>query len=176
MFITYCIPATGTTVVTNMSILRLRKNCCHFADDNFKCVFGNEKIWILLMFPLKCVPKVPIDNNSALVQIMTWRQPGDKPLSGPIMVSWRTHIFVTPPQWVNIILDVNTNTMHSKSHSLLQCTHRRHPKTYHGSLSVGILRYLIASPISTFVVVELYAISFNIGIWETRLDPCQDYC
>ena len=37
----------------------------------------------------------------ALVQIMAWRRPGDKPLSEPMMVSLLTHICVTRPQWVN---------------------------------------------------------------------------
>ena len=32
---------------------------------------------------------------------MAWRRPGDKPLSGPIMVSVLAHIRVTQPQWVN---------------------------------------------------------------------------
>ena len=30
---------------------------------------------------LKLIPKGPIDDVSALVQIMAWRQPDDKPLS-----------------------------------------------------------------------------------------------
>ena len=34
---------------------------------------------------LKCVPKGPIDNNQALVQIMAGRQIGDKPLSEPML-------------------------------------------------------------------------------------------
>ena len=32
---------------------------------------------------------------------MAWRQPGDKPLSEPMMVSLLMHIYVTRPQWVN---------------------------------------------------------------------------
>ena len=40
-------------------------------------------------------------SQSALVQIMAWRRPGDKPLSGPMMVRLPTHICVTRPQWVN---------------------------------------------------------------------------
>ena len=32
---------------------------------------------------LKFVPKGPINNNPALVQVMAWRRPGDKPLSEP---------------------------------------------------------------------------------------------
>ena len=37
----------------------------------------------------------------ALVQIMAWRLPGDKPLSEPMMVVLPTQICVTQPQWVN---------------------------------------------------------------------------
>ena len=44
---------------------------------------------------------VRINNIPALVQIMAWRRPGDKPLSEPMMVSLLTHICVTRPQWVN---------------------------------------------------------------------------
>ena len=40
-------------------------------------------------------------SQPALVQIMAWRRPGDKPLSGPMMVRLPTHICVTRPQWVN---------------------------------------------------------------------------
>ena len=36
----------------------------------------------------------------ALVQIMVWCRPGDKPLSEPVMVNLPTHICVTRPQWV----------------------------------------------------------------------------
>ena len=32
---------------------------------------------------------------------MAWRQPGDKPLSKPMMVSLLRHICITRPQWVN---------------------------------------------------------------------------
>ena len=48
-------------------------------------------------FSLKFVPKGPINNIPALVQIMAWCRPGDKPLSEP--VSLLTHIFFTQPQW-----------------------------------------------------------------------------
>ena len=34
---------------------------------------------------LKLDPKGPIDNNSALVYIMPWRQIGNKPLSEPLL-------------------------------------------------------------------------------------------
>ena len=47
------------------------------------------------------VPKAPINNIPALVQMMAWRRPGAKPLSEPMMVSFVTHICITWPQWVN---------------------------------------------------------------------------
>ena len=49
---------------------------------------------------LNFVPNGPIYNIPALVQIMAWRRPSDKPLSEPMMVSLLAHICVTPPQWV----------------------------------------------------------------------------
>ena len=54
-----------------VNTLRLRQNCCHSADDIFKCIFVNENVWILLKIWLKFVPKAQIDNIPALVQIMT---------------------------------------------------------------------------------------------------------
>ena len=84
--------------------LRPRQNAHHFADNIFKCIFLNKNAWISLEISLKFVPKVQINNIPALVQIMAWRQPGDKPLSEPMMVSLLTHICVTRPQWVNFQL------------------------------------------------------------------------
>ena len=84
-----------------VNTLRPRQNGRHFADDIFKRIFLNENIWILINISLKFVPKDSINNIPALVQIMAWRRPGDKPLSEPMMVSLLTHICVTGPQWVN---------------------------------------------------------------------------
>ena len=64
-----------------LNTLRPRQNGRHFADDIFKSIFLNENAGILLKIPLKFVPKVRISNIPALVQIMAWRRPGDKPLS-----------------------------------------------------------------------------------------------
>ena len=82
--------------------MRPRQNGRHFADDIFVCIFLNENVWIPIKFSMKFVLKGPINNIPALVQIMAWRRPGDKPLSEPMMVSWTTHICVTRPQWVNV--------------------------------------------------------------------------
>ena len=81
--------------------LRTRQDRRHFADDIFTCIFFNENCCILIKFSLKYVRKGPIDNNSALVQIMAWRRSGDNPLSEPMMISLPTHICVTRPHWVN---------------------------------------------------------------------------
>ena len=63
--------------------------------------FHEWNIWISLKLSLKFVPKGRINNIPALVQIMAWRRPGDKPLSEAMMVSLPTHICVTWSQWVN---------------------------------------------------------------------------
>ena len=49
--------------------------------DIFKCIFMNENVWISIKISMKFVPKGPINNIPALVQIMAWRRTGDKPLS-----------------------------------------------------------------------------------------------
>ena len=81
--------------------LRPRQNGRRFADDTFRRIFLNENVWISIEISLKFVPKGPINNIPALVQIMAWRRSGDKPLSEPMMISLLTHICVTRPQWVN---------------------------------------------------------------------------
>ena len=83
-----------------LNTLRLRQNGRHFADDTFKRIFVNENIRISIKISFKFVPKGPINNNPALVQIMAWRRSGGKPLSEPMVVSLLTHICVTRPQWV----------------------------------------------------------------------------
>ena len=98
-----CIPMHNwkqICIVYFINILRPRQNGRHLPDDIFKCIFFNENVWISLKISLKFVPKVPINNIPALVLIMAWRRPGDKPLSEPMMVSLPTHVCVTRPQWV----------------------------------------------------------------------------
>ena len=80
--------------------MRPRQDGRYFADDVLKCIFLNENVWIPIKISLKFVPKDPINNIPALVQIMARRRPGDKPLSEPMMVNLLIHICVTRPQWV----------------------------------------------------------------------------
>ena len=70
----------------------------HLPDDIFKWIFMNENALIAINISLKFVPMGPINSIPALVQIMPWRQPGDKTLSEPMLVSLLTHIFFTRPQ------------------------------------------------------------------------------
>ena len=86
-----------------VNTLRPGQNGRHFADDIFKCIFLNENIWISIKISLKFVPKGPINNIPALVELMAWRRPGDKPLSEAMMVNLPTNICVSRRQWVNII-------------------------------------------------------------------------
>ena len=83
-----------------VNTLRPRQHGRHFADDTLKRIFFNENDIISIKISLKFVPKGPINNIPALVQIMAWRRPGDKPLSEPMAVSLLTHICITRPQWV----------------------------------------------------------------------------
>ena len=96
----FCVDVSRRTVVV-INTSRPRQNGRHFPDDKLKRIFLNENVWISIKISLKFVPRSPINNIPALVQIMAWRRPGDKPLSGPMMVRLPTHICVTRPQRVN---------------------------------------------------------------------------
>ena len=76
------------------STLRPRQDGHHFEDDNVRCIFLYEDIWISINISLKCIPKGQINNIPALVQIMAWRRPGDKPLSEPMMFSLLIYIYI----------------------------------------------------------------------------------
>ena len=71
----------------------LKDLACGFADDIFKCIFANEKFYILITVSLKLVPRSPIDHKAALVLVMVWHRVGDKPLSEP-MLTWFTDAYM----------------------------------------------------------------------------------
>ena len=68
-----------------VNTLRLRQLGSHFTYGTFECIFLNENVWIPIQISLKFIPKGTINNMPALVKIMAWRRPGDKPLSEPVM-------------------------------------------------------------------------------------------
>ena len=90
-----------------VNTLRPKQNGRHFADDIFRCIFLNENVCISIKISLKFVPKGSINNIPALVQIMAWRRPGDKPLSEAMMVNLPTRICVSLPQWVKSAHDMS---------------------------------------------------------------------
>ena len=92
------------TLDAYINTLTLRQNGQHFADIIFKCIFSNGNVGISIKFSLKFVPQGLINKIPALVQIMAWRHPGDKPLSEPKLISLLTHICVAQPQWVNKLI------------------------------------------------------------------------
>ena len=77
-------------ISTRVIQFRPRQDGYHFPDDILKCIYLNENVLISSEISLKFVPKGPINNIPALVQIMVWRRP----------VSLLTHICVIRPQWV----------------------------------------------------------------------------
>ena len=82
----------GCKCKCSFNTLRPRQNVRHFPDDIFIFIFLNENAWSLINISLKFVPQAQINNIPALVHIMAWRRPGDKPLSEPMMFSLLTHI------------------------------------------------------------------------------------
>ena len=69
-----------------VNTLRPRQNGQHFPDNISKWIFLNGNAWILIEISLKFVPKGGNYNMLALVQIMDWCWPGNKPLFDPKMV------------------------------------------------------------------------------------------
>ena len=101
--------------------LRPRRNDRQFADDIFRCIFMNENAWISIDISLKFVPKDPINNIRALVQIMAGRWTGATPLSEALMDKVVTHICATRPQWVNA-----QGTHESLARNLPRTSHMNH--------------------------------------------------
>ena len=82
----------------HFNTLRPRQNGRHFPGDILKWIFLNKIVWISINIEV-CSWGL-FNDIPSLVQIMTWRRPGDKTLSEPRMGSVLTHICVSRPQWV----------------------------------------------------------------------------
>ena len=64
----------------------------------FQTTLSNAFSWLKIYefrLRLKFVPKSPINNIPALVEIMAWRRPGDKPLFEPMMSHTQTPIYAS---------------------------------------------------------------------------------
>ena len=142
-----------------LNTLRLRQNGRHFTDYSLKCIFFNENVWIPTKISLKFVPKGPIDIIPALVQIMAWRRPGDKPLSEPMMVVLPTHICVTRPQWVN--------ALHTVEFYIQWCEalHRPHWGSYFEKLIYPCINFV--KKLAQLVALQIFQSSYlSWGITE----------
>ena len=62
----------------------LGRDHCHFAANNSKCIFMNEKFCILIRISQFC----SYDNKPAFIQVMAWRRTGDKPLPEAILTQF----------------------------------------------------------------------------------------
>ena len=75
-----------------VNTLRPRQQGRHFAEKKIKCFLLNENVSIPINISLTFVPNGPVDNIPALVQLMAWCRPGDKPLSETMMLFyWRKY-------------------------------------------------------------------------------------
>ena len=84
----------------SFNTLSPRQNGHHFPYNFFKCIFLNENVWVAIKIWLKFVTKGSINNIPALVQIMAWRRPGDKPLCEPMLTQ-----FTLALQWKSQYLE-----------------------------------------------------------------------
>ena len=85
-----------------INTLRPRQNGRHFPDDNLKWIFLDENVLISIRISLKFVPKGPINNIPALVQIMAWHRPagiGSTPKMG-WKIEWLVSDVVVQPYMI----------------------------------------------------------------------------
>ena len=68
--------------------LPLDKMADILTGDNFGCILLNENDRILIWISVKFVPRSPIGNKPALVQVMAWRRTGDKPLPETTLIQF----------------------------------------------------------------------------------------
>ena len=94
---------------------RPRHHCCFFANYFFKCIFSNENAWITPKISLMYVSNVPINSVSALVQIIAWRRPGNRPSSEEIIVSLLAYICVPQNGRVLVISHETTQSARNES-------------------------------------------------------------
>ena len=61
------------------------------AHNNFKYIFLNENIRILIRISSKLVSRSPIDNMTVLVQVMAWCRTGNKPMLTLVIDAYMQH-------------------------------------------------------------------------------------
>ena len=165
----------------SINTLRPRQNGHHLPDDILKWIFLNENVWISIKISLKFFPKGPINNIPALVQIMAWRRPGDKPLYVPMMVCLLTHICVTRPQWVKVSQITCNSTVEASIRGIIKDMHFLHAKALntwwweidiHGYYSLVKITF---APICTSKTINKYDIIMPVShVCLTSQINCDD--
>ena len=69
---------------------------------HFEMHFCEWKVLCFDAISLRFVPKLPIDNKSALVQVMAWRRTSDKPLPEPMSSQFTDAYKWHWGRWVNV--------------------------------------------------------------------------
>ena len=142
-----------------------------FSDDIFKSIFLNENVWISINISLKFVPKGPINNIPALVQIMAWRRAGDKPLSEPMMVRLPTDICITLPPCGNLpqtmviykvfVVSILKTIDHLIAKSIFSKNSNRHHIISLQENEINCFVNLECDLVPAFVIGTFYAISYH---------------
>ena len=107
----------------------------------------NENVWNSVKIALKFIPKGLIDDKTALVQVMTWRWTGNKPLHA----EWRIYICV------------NKLTVIGSDNGL---SPGRRPTVIWTNAGI-----LLIGPMGTNfneILIEIVIISFKKCIWKRR--------
>ena len=87
------------------------------SHTTFSNAFSSKKWWISLKISLKFAPKFRINNIPVLVQIVAWRRPGDRPLSGPMTV-YLTYAYMLTDTYASLGLS-ELKSIHAKETSTL---------------------------------------------------------
>ena len=117
-----------------------------------------QELNVLIPIPIsrKFITTHPINNISALVQIMAWRRLGDEPLSEPLVVRLPTYICVTRPQWVK-------NGVYFLQDS--RCVHLQQLDP--------ILTHCQHGPILAWYKMGWHWTGQILCIWKSTLKPCR---
>ena len=109
----------------------------HWGQDKMAAIFHmtfwngfffNENVSIFIKIPIKFVSKVPINNITALIQVVACHWPGDRQLSEPIMFSLLMHNTVetlySTIYYSKYFIELNFD---KSTQYVALWTHKRHP-------------------------------------------------
>ena len=96
-------PVRGHSYIRYINTSRLKPKNRRSPDDILKRIFLNESCIIVMKISLRFfVPRDPMNNIPAMVQIMAWHRKAASYYLKQWWLSLMTHICDTRPQWVNI--------------------------------------------------------------------------